>query len=158
MDWYKCHSVVQQALSLFNKPKETLEKLSPLSSNIEQHLSEEDEKALKELEPTEIMITKKINKLVEIINTNAELSEKNAKTANFLSWLAIWIAIISILVTSYHSMQPTKIEERQFNQLLNRLNQEEITQQQQQSNQKVYTELDSNVLMQQTVTRKMKHK
>lgn len=91
-----------------------------------------------------------VKQIAEYTKRN-EISSKRQFTASFIiSLIALVIAILSFC-------QPIKIDEQQFNQLLNRINREEITQQQQ-SNQKVSTEIDSNVLIQQTVTHKMKHK
>lgn len=105
------------------KPHKAIENLLYLETNTEASISsDENIKLLNDLEPSEITNAKNINKLVEIVNRNSETSEKNAKTANTLSLTAIIISIFSISVSIYLSKQPIKLNEQQFDKLLNKIN------------------------------------
>lgn len=117
------------------KPAEALNKFLYTNKSLEPisfkplKLSNEDNEVLNNLELPEITNAKNINKLVEIVNRNSEISESNAKTANKLSLTAIiisiisiFVSIISIFVSIYLSKQPIKLNEQQFDKLLNKIN------------------------------------
>ena len=162
----ECLNNSQKATNIDNlseKTKEELKKAIEMSAEIRMapvKQKEELEKQTETLEEAKNITAQNAEytkQIAEYTRRNEESSNRQFQASIIVASVALLVSIITPIVQYFIPQKSIKIDEQQFNQLLNRINREEITQQQQ-SNQKVSTEIDSNVLIQQTVTHKMKHK